>query len=140
MEDIDDGAMPTFRHLLADAAGDQECTAQINVYLAVPVLYPHVFDRVHLAKNAGSVHEARDRAVPRLYLGNAADNYRLARYVERRGPQDRISSLRLFRRNVGDDDSAALLGKQGGDCSPDAAAPACDQDDAISAHRQTRMH
>src|SRR5262249_27933202 len=52
---IDDGAVAALRHPHANAARHHEGAAQINVDLAVPLLHPHLFEAVHLAKMAAAV-------------------------------------------------------------------------------------
>ena len=96
------------RHSHADAAGDQERAAQVDVDLAIPLVHPHALDPVHLAEHAGGVDEAGDRPVRRLDIGDAADHGAFARDIERGGPQDRLRARQRLRRDIDDDNALSL--------------------------------
>ena len=126
--------MPALGHLHADAAGDQERAAQVDVDLAIPLIHPHALDRVHLAEYAGGVDEAGDRAVRGLDIGDAADDGAFAGDIERGRPQDRLRSCQRLRRDVDYHDALALSGQQRRGCGANAAAAAGDENDAFSGH------
>jgi hypothetical protein len=109
--DIDDRAVPAACHPLADATRYQECAAQIDVDLAVPIIHAHFFDRMHLAEDAGGIDEAGDGPMRDFDRGNTGEHCRFARDVERFSPEDCLRSLHLLRKDVDDHDLVALLGQ-----------------------------
>jgi len=63
----------------------------------------------NLAEDAGGVDEPGDRTMPRLDIGDAADDGGFARHIERRRPQNRMCIRKRFRRDIDDDNRLALF-------------------------------